>query len=308
MRPPFPEVIDSTIIAAFRSCPRKAFLEFFHHWKGKERNVHLHAGAAYARGLEVARRSFFEEGKDHETCVALGVGALLEAYGDFECPEDSAKSASRTAGALEYYFSKYPMDQDKAIPLDLPGGKKAIEYGGVEILDETHPETGQPLQYSWRMDMAVQYEGMKLGEDDKTASQLGASWPRQWDLRSQFTAYVWGAKRNGIELNGFLVRGVSILKTKYDTLQAITYRPDWQIDRWYEQLLRDIGRMKKAWEAGYFDYNLDHACAEYGGCQFRQVCLTRDPSSMLEQLFARRRWDPIRRQEIPVETVQDWSY
>lgn len=297
-RPPFPSVLDSTILAAFRSCPRKAFLEFFLHWKNKEPSVHLHAGAAYARGMEVARKAFYEEGKDHETSVALGVGALLEFYGNFDCPEDSAKSASRTAGALEYYFSRYNMETDLAKPLTLTGGKKAIEFGGVEPLEERHPESGDPILYSWRMDMACEYEGMKLGEDDKTASQLGASWPRQWDLRSQFTGYIWGAKRSaGIELNGFLVRGVSILKTKYDTLQAITYRPDWQIDRWLDQVHRDIRRMKACWEEGYFDYNLDHACTEYGGCQFRQVCLTREPDGVLEALYQRRQWNPITRTE-----------
>ena len=145
--------------------------------------------------------------------------------------------------------------------------------------------------------MMVDYEGMHLGEDDKTASQLGASWPRQWDLRSQFTGYVWGAARAGIKLDGFLVRGVSILKTKYDTMQAITYRPAWQIDRWYDQLQRDTGRMIAAWKEGYYDLNLDHACAEYGGCPFRLICQMNDPAAMLQQEFQRRKWDPVARTE-----------
>lgn len=297
MRPPFPSVLDSTIMAAFRSCPRKAFLEFFLHWKGREPSVHLHAGAAYARGLEVTRKAFYEQGLLAEQARALGLGALLESYGTFECPVDSPKSAARMAGALEFHFDRYPMDQDQGQPLVLPSGKRAIEFGGVEVLDATHPETGDPLQYSWRMDLAVDFRGTKLGHDDKTASQLGASWPRQWDLRSQFTSYVWGAARAGIKLDGFRIRGISILKTKYDTLEAITYRPDWQVDRWYAQLHRDIKRMKQQWEEGYFDFNLDHACTEYGGCMFRGVCTARDPQPILEQMYQRRRWDPVRREE-----------
>lgn len=296
-RPPFPEVVDSTILAAFRSCPRKAYLEFFEHWKNKDPSVHLHAGAAYARGMEVARKSFYEEGKPAEDSVALGLKALLVDYGDFQCPEDSAKSASRTAGALEFYFERYPLGVDTAVPLTLPSGRKAIEFGGVEPLDILHPVTGNPLLYSWRMDMACEYNGLRLGEDDKTASQLGASWPRQWDLRSQFTSYIWGAKRHGIRLDGFLVRGVSILKTKYDTLQAITYRPDWQLERWYAQVLKDLDRMIECWKKGYFDFNLDHACTEYGGCQFRQACLMPEPQPLLEQHFERRQWNPVTRTE-----------
>ncbi len=297
MKPPFPTVLDSTIMAAFKSCGQKSYLEFFQHWKLREQSVHLHAGAAYASGMEAARTAFYINGMDAESSVAVGLQALLTAYGDFECPADSAKSAERTAGALEFYFSHYRLGEDKAIPMTLPGGKRGIEFSFLEPLDLKHPETGDPLLYSGRMDMMCEFDGMHLGEDDKTASQLGASWPRQWDLRSQFTGYVWGAGRAGIKLDGFLVRGVSILKTKYDTLQAITYRPQWFIERWYEQLIRDAKRMIKCWEEDYFDFNLDHACSEYGGCPFRNVCQMREPQALLEQQFQRRQWNPVTRQE-----------
>lgn len=300
-RPPFPTVLDSTIMAAFKSCPQKANLEFIQHWKLRDQSVHLHAGAAYAAGLEAARTSFYVRGEPEDLAVETGIHALLTHYGTFECPADSAKSAERTAGALEYYFSRYPMSSDKAVPMTLPGGKRGIEFSFAEPLDLPHPETGDPILYCGRMDMLCDYEGMHLGEDDKTASQLGASWPRQWDLRSQFTGYVWGAARAGIKLDGFLVRGVSILKTKYDTLEAITYRPQWQLDRWYSQLIRDAKRMIAAWEEGYFDFNLDHACSEYGGCPFRDVCQMREPEQLLTMRFEQRKWDPILRTETLLE-------
>ena len=298
MRPPFPEVVDSTIIAAFRSCPQKANLEFFEHWKPREPSVHLRAGAAYAAGLEAARRAFFERGVCEPDAQAAGLDVLIKSYGDFECPPDSAKSLERTAGALEYYFTRYPMSEERAVPITLPGGKRGVEFSFVEPISEVlHPESGNPMLYCGRMDQIVEFEGMILGYDDKTTSQLGASWPRQWDLRSQFTGYVWGAGRGGITLSGFIVRGVSILKSKYDTLEAITYRPEWQIERWYKQLIRDIERMKQYWAEGYFDLNLDHACSEYGGCPFRQVCLNKEPTAWLEQSFERRKWNPVTREE-----------
>lgn len=296
-RAPFPTVIDSTLMAAFKSCPHKAHLEYIQHWKIRAESVHLVAGAAYASGIEAARRAFYIDGKGEADSVALGLAECLRAYGDYQCPADSAKSAERTAGALEFYFSHYRLGQDKAVPMVLPGGASGIEFNFLEPLEIVHPETGEPLLYSGRMDMMCEYEGMKLGEDDKTTSQLGASWPRQWDLRSQFTGYVWGAARAGIKLDGFLVRGVSILKTKYDTLEAITYRPAWMLERWYEQLHRDLRRMIASWESGYFDLNLDHACAEYGGCPFKSVCQMRDPTPLLRQQFERRRWDPVARTE-----------
>jgi len=291
-------------MATFKSCPRKAQLEYLEHWKPGEQSVHLHAGKAYASGIEAGRIAYYVDGKSEQDSVAIALQTLLQEYGDFQCPPESAKSAERTAGALEFYFSHYRLGEDKAIPMTLPGGKRGIEFNFLEPLDIKHPETGDPILYSGRMDMMCNYEGMALGEDDKTTSQLGASWPRQWDLRSQFTGYVWGAGRAGIKLDGFLVRGVSILKTKYDTLQAITYRPAWLVERWYEQLLRDAKRLIESWESGYFDYNLDHACAEYGGCPFTSVCQMRDPASLLRSRFQRRVWDPVSRTETVLGDIE----
>ncbi len=297
MRPPFPTVLDSTLIATFRSCPRKFELEYLNHYKPKMASVHLHAGGAFAKGLEVARKAFFVEGQSSSDAQAAGLSALFSAYGNFECPADSAKSAERMAGAFEYYFSEYPMETDAAVPITLPSGARGIEFSFAEPIDATNPETGDPLIYCGRMDAVVNFAGGVFGLDDKTSSQLGASWSKQWDLRSQFTGYTWAMARAGMAPQGFLVRGISILKTKYDTQQAVTYRPQWMLDRWYEQLLRDIKRMKECWESGMWDYNLDHACTEFGQCLFRQVCLSQDPEPWLAGGFERRVWNPLQRTE-----------
>lgn len=283
----------------FRACPRSAFLESFNHWKPRTRSVHLHAGAAFARGLEVARLAYYDEGIAPNDAVARGLQALVEAYGSFECPSDSAKSLERMMGAIEYYFSQYPLASDTLRPATLPGGRLGVEFSFCEPLEIAHPETGDPLLYSGRFDMIADYCGALYGEDDKTTSSLGASWSKQWDLRSQFTAYTWGARSAGIHLDGFVVRGVSILKTKYDTQQAITPRPTWAVNRWYEQTLRDVGRMVECWTTGMWDYNLDESCNAYGGCPFRKVCLSQPEyaESWLSRDFERRRWDPVTRTE-----------
>jgi len=298
-RPPFPSGIDSTLMSSWRGCRRKAYLEYFLHWKPKQRSVHLHAGGAFARGLEVARESFYVNGASERDAIATGLQALVTAYGDFECPADSAKSLERMMGAFEYYFSEYPLPTDTAKPATLPGGRRGIEFSFASPLDAANPETGDPLIYCGRFDMIVDYAGARYGEDDKTTSSLGASWSKQWDLRSQFTAYTWGARTMGIRLDGFLVRGVSILKTKYDTQQAITYRPQWMVDQWYEKLLQEVAEMVQVWDSGYWAPNYDESCNAYGGCPFRRVCLS-EPArqeTWLMQDFTKRKWDPIMRTE-----------
>ncbi len=300
VRPAFPTVLDSTLIATFRSCPQKFMLEYMLHYKPRAESVHLVAGGAFAKGLEMARKAFFVEGRSPADAQAIGMQALMSAYGSFACPPDSAKSCERMLGALEYYFDQYPLETDSAIPITLPSGARGIEFSFAEPIDATHPETGDPLIYCGRMDAVVNFAEGVFGLDDKTTSSLGASWSRQWDLRSQFSGYTWAAERAGFPMQGFLVRGISILKTRYDTQQALTYRPAWQLERWYEQLMRDIERMKKCWTEGYWDFALDHACTEFGSCIFRQICMSHDPEPWLDAGFTKRIWNPLLRTE---ETV-----
>lgn len=341
--PSFPEVFDSSILSSFKSCPelfRKTYIE---HWKPKALSVHLHAGAAFAKGLEVARKAFFvgeyetgfnlvvespynDSGRlvragtyvkqykteqlepgNAEDAIACGLQALLFAYGDYHCPPDSAKSAERMAGAFEFYFANYPLTMDDSVPVTLSGGKRGIEFNFAHPLPILHPSTGNPLLYVGRMDAIIHYAGGVYICDEKTTTQLGASWPRQWDLRAQFTGYAWGCQQSGITVEGAIVRGVSILKTKYDTAQSINYRPEWQIDRWYRELLEWIQDIQINWDRTYgagqpgpWRHNLDHACAEYGGCAFREACMSVDEQPWLETAFERRIWDPLMRTETKV--------
>jgi hypothetical protein len=210
----------------------------------------------------------------------------------------------RTAGALEYYFDHYPLGDDGADPATFADGSRGIEFSFAVPLPLLHPQTGAPILYTGRADMLCDYAGSLYVEDDKTTSQLGASWSRSWEMRSQFTGYCWASQQYGIKPAGVLVRGVSILKTKYDTMQVLTYRPQWEIDRWYGQLLRDVERMISSWREGYWDFNMDNACMEYGGCQFVQICKNKDPTPWLGMYFEQRVWDPLAKEET---TVEAWN-
>src|SRR5215471_9935976 len=220
-RPSFPEAIDSSMIASFKSCPQLFKKIYIQGWKTKSEKPDLHAGKAFAHGLEIGRRAYYEQGMPAAEAEARGLGALIEAYGPYECPADNPKSLERVAGAYEYYMDHYPLSNQTGFPILLPGGKRAIEVSFAHPLPINHPETDQPLLIVGRGDMICQYAGAEYGEDDKTTKSLGPTWSRQWDMRSQFLCYTWGFREMGFNIAGFLVRGISILKTKYDTQEAI---------------------------------------------------------------------------------------
>lgn len=305
IRPEFPHVIDSSMITTMRSCHQKMFRQYIEHWKIDRESVHLHAGGAFAKGLEVARESFYVNGESEDLAKGKGLHALLTFYGDYQPPEGSAKSLDRMMGAFEFFLDQYPLGDDGFTPLKFADNKHGIEFSFAEPLDIDHPTTGQPILFCGRADMLGEFADGIFLEDDKTTSSLGASWANQWDLRSQFTGYTWAAKKIlKIPVKGVLVRGISILKTKYDTQQVLSYRQDWEIDRWEQQVLRDIKRLIEAWKEGYYDYNLDYACNEYGGCLFRDICKSRDPEKWLEANYTKRVWNPIDRKEM---TVDEWD-
>ena len=308
-RPMFPHTIDSTILGTFRSCPQKAFRQYVEHWKPKAQSVHLVAGGAFASGIAAARTAFYVDGLSSDDAEAAGLAATIAHYGDFECPADSAKSLERVCGALEFYFNSYPLGADGATPITLASGRRGIEFSFAEPLDVRHPVTGDPILYTGRSDMIAERAGGVYIYDEKTTSSLGASWGRQWEMRSQFTGYGWAALKQGIKTNGSIVRGVSILKTKYDTLEVPTYRTEYELQRWEEQTVRDIKRMIQCWEAGVWDWNLDGACTDYGGCSFVPVCKSSNPEDWLPVHFEQRVWDPLARAETTVAAYEaSWNH
>lgn len=308
-RPMFPHTVDSTILGAFRSCPQKFFRTYVQHWKPIDQSVHLVAGGAFASGIEAARAAFYVDGASQADAEAAGLLALIKHYGDFECPADSAKSVERMCGALEFYFASYPLGADGATPITLASGRRGIEFSFAEPLSVRHPVTGNPILYTGRSDMIAERAGGIYVYDEKTTSSLGASWGRQWEMRSQFTGYIWAAQRQGIAANGAIVRGVSILKTKYDTLEVPTYRTAYEVGRWEKQVERDLLRMIQCWEEGYWDWNLDGACTDYGGCSLTRVCKSSAPEGFLPVYFQQKVWDPLARKELTVaEHEASWGH
>ena len=296
--------VDSSILSAWHACRRKCYLQYFCHWRPKHESVHLIAGGAFAAGVEAARKAFYIDGADRFDAQAIGVATLIQHYGDFEPPFDSAKTCERMAGALEFYFDNYRLGSDSAVPMTI-GDQKAIEFSFAIPLDFTSPLTGEPILYTGRADCIAEYAGGVYPVDEKTTSSLGKSWANQWELRSQFTGYCWSCKKElGITPKGALVRGISILKTKYDTQQTVTSRPEWEIERWYDQIHRDLLEMEECYRRGYWDYNLDGACNEYGGCQFRNICKMKDPLTWLKVDFEQKVWDPTAK---TLRTVEEWE-
>jgi len=309
-RPQFPLVWDNSLRSAFVECPRKAFWEYIEHFKYPGESVHLHAGKAWAEGLEVARRMFYQIGMTAVDAQAAGLEAMILAYGDFIPPErgsGSNKSLDRLIEAFSYYFAAFPLATDPVQPYAGKNGPM-IEFSFAHPLDVDnlrHPDTDEPIIWAGRADMVATYAGALSIYDDKTTSSLGPSWANQWNRRAQFTGYSWAARELGIPVSQVVVRGIAILKTSINHAQAITVRTPHHVEEWRIQVIRDIKRAIQCWKEGYWDVNLSEGCSAYGGCMFQQPCMSANPTPWLEGQFQRKIWNPVDRTEtiIPIQEI-----
>lgn len=292
----FPILLDNTALSSFKKCPQDWHYSTIRQITRRGGNIHLHFGGAFAAGLEATRRAYYDNDHSEELALKYGIDKALEFWSTKadDMPEGLAKNADTLIGALFAYFIEYPLASDFLKPYkQADADSSCIEFTFSIPLDIRHPTTGDPILYGGRFDMLAQRDGVLFVEDDKTASQLGSQWMRNWLLDSQFTGYCWAAHQYGFPVAGAIIRGVSILKNGFGHAQSIVYRPDWQLERWLETTTTLIQQMILMWERNSHYPVLDkHACNSYGGCGFHQLCESPNPESWIAMDFEPRIWSP----------------
>lgn len=288
----FPEYVDNTILSTFRSCEVKAFRQYMQHLRKSQTSIHLLAGGAYAAGLEAARNAFYRDGKSEADARVEGVRELIRHWGHEDLYLDQNKSFPRMVEALEYSLDTWRLGVDTIVPYEVEG-RNGVEFSFAVELPVDHPKTGLPILYTGRIDLLGVLDGALFVEDDKTTSALGPTWGAKWDLRSQFTGYTWALRQYGYPVAGTLVRGLAILKTRFDHAQAVVYAPDWKVQKWLDTTVQTLERMKSAWLHGHYMHDFADACEAFGGCPYKQLCNSPVEHRTIPYDFIQRRWDPL---------------
>ncbi len=311
----FPETLDNTTVSAFAKCPRSFFWGSLLHLKPRSESIHLHAGKAYAVLCEEFRFAYYDESlptyRDQEASLVKATRKFFESYGydkkleEQESWQASAKQANRMLECFLAMLEEYPPATDPIQPL-LIDGKPAVEKSFSIPLDLNHPETGEPLLFHGRFDMLAEFMGQIFVFDDKTTSSLGPQWNKQWEFRSQFTGYCLGAQTFDVPVAGAIVRGHCILKNSFKFAQPITYRKDFQIQQWWQDLHAIVFQMIESYKRAKAEEpqgtlaTRDHfpatgtfneGCNAYSGCPYRDLCGSPHPQRWLGE-YVIRIWDP----------------
>ena len=296
--PILPAHIDSTMMNCFRACPQKFWNEYILGLRPAEQSIDLHAGAVFSATLERFYREVFLHDADPPTALGRAYQTFTTEWGDFIIrKEKHPKTPENMWAAVEDYVRTYPPKTDSVQPYYL-GDAPSFEFSFAIPLDfpsfPRHPGSGDPFIYTGRFDLLGKKDGRPAIRDEKTAQRLEANWAEKWDLRSQFLGYCWSLQHNGIPCNTVVVRGVIITLTSIRQVEAVKLYPQTLIDRWAEQLRRDLIRLTACWTEGYFDYNLGDTCTSYSHCPFIPLCSSPTPANWYD-IFEVNRWNPLNR-------------
>lgn len=291
--PSLPIHVDSTILTAFRGCPRRFWWEYVLRLRPHAINIHFHAGGCFAAGLEAWREAYYLNGQPETEAQAAAVATFIGAWGDIEPPEGSNKTFFRTLAALVSYMDTYPMATDHLQPLR----KDSFEYSFAIPTKVIHP-SGLPFIFCGRIDLLAAYSGLPAIVDEKTTSALGETFSKKWAMRGQFLGYLWAVRQTlGIKVNMAIVRGTAILKTTINHLEVPQQYPEHLIDEWAVDLEDSLRDMVRCWEEKRFAKVYGDACATFSKCSYTDLCTSKKPDIWFST-FARNTWNPILRNPI----------
>lgn len=299
-----PQHIDSTMIAAFKSCPRKYFNEFVLGLRPELPSIHLHAGGCFASALEAYYKAFYLQQASLAQAAQIGEMELIDKWGNFIPPEKQTKTLDRMIAAYHEYITKWDARTDHIQPYFIGDmeSQPTIEFSfSIPLTDSDfpqHPNTREPFVYVGRFDKLGRFGSKPIILDDKTTGSFAHNWAQSWSLRSQFMGYVWACRHSGLAVDSVCVRGVCIQKTQIKLQEVIQHFPDHLIHRWYHELKRTLWGIVNAAEvekknhlAGY-PHDFADACGSYGGCWFRLACEQIKPYDWMGDAVVSH-WNPL---------------
>lgn len=301
-----PAIWDSTMIVTARSCPRKLLYSFINHIRGGDTSPPLHFGGAFAKGLEVYRKTYFESGGNTSHALQSGLEAIFVAWGDrpsqllYRGKLEEKRTLDKCLHALRLYFDWWPIETDRLQPhINNVTGKPTYEFSFAVPLEEPifpRQADGSPFILCGRADTLGTFENLPVIEDDKTTVAMGPKWADQWYTRHQFILYIWVLRKLGFKARHVVVRGICIRKE--DIAFAETHpihRQDYLLDKFEHELAWTLRQMQAYVDARQFPRNFGDACfSHFTQCQYWDVCSTK-PAAELPFLRAmgRNQWDPL---------------
>lgn len=288
----FPQSIDSSTLTAFKTCHFLAAAKYLgQRTSPNSLGIHLHAGGAFADLMEQTRTLVYGKAQmSVEDALQACYLRFVKRWGDIDPPAGVYKDFINVWSAVEYYWQVYHPDRDDLKPLiQMHDDEPAVEFRFSVPLPIAHPDTGDPLLYSGRIDMLGERNGLLYAVDDKTTGAMGDKWAAQWKMRWQFLAYLWALRELGYNPAGFLVRGLCIQQTQFKHMEVPVAFHQRTFDLWHMNMLHQLESLVAAYQHSKSLWP-DPSCWQVWGRAFGQCC---EHCEMIEPCTADDPWDVL---------------
>lgn len=310
----FPLIISNSTLSSWSNCELRFFREYCQNYRKAGFNIDLSAGGQFAKGLEITRKAYYNDGLNSAAAIEAGYYSIVEGlHAEMKaCNADTdvLKSPERMGMALKEYFRTFPLESEEVIPAQLEDGTYAIEHKMTVELPILHPELGVPLIFKGKLDMFAKSMGRTYIVDEKTTKAITANTADLLATSGQFIGYAWLARESGIVVSGAKIRKIAIQVKGNKVEEFEVPITDYQIDLWYKSMLQQVTDMAgKYWNVmqgiGTFKDNFipdfQHGCTSFfRPCPFQDGCKSKYGESFIESNFSQMTWDAENRVEIPL--------
>lgn len=295
-----PEIMDSSKTQTDLECSRKFYWQYIRHLVPKDRQMALSFGSAVHEALNIWYATYQPE---------LALKAFTDAWEGDEVRDD-LRTRERGIAILAAYFKKYEvepfewlaLERSFNLPLeerDCPDCGMAFKYNTQIRRSEwrcsyCHSPYFVPT-WSGKIDGIIKWGSQYYVVDHKTSSRLGWTYFAQFRPSVQMTGYVWAAQQMiGKPISGVVINAIGVYKSKMHFERDISSREPWEVDEFVEEAIyrieeirkRDVHNLKE-WHPNWT------SCGDWGGCRFRDLCLTHEPERLVPLMFDVEIWSPL---------------
>lgn len=298
--------INYSSLSVIQECGRKADYSLIRKLKGKQDSPALIFGTAVHKALEVfyiAPREVRKMPRDFEEnagLMAYGhpapseellyscIGAFVKGAEALRgLPDTDKRSLASGVWMLCHYFKTY-IDDPWEVFVDSEG--PVVERRCEAVLFE---DDSLKIILHGTIDVVLRnaQNGAVLPADHKTSSVVGSDFYNRLKPNPQYSGYFWLAKESlGITGDGFLVNCVEV-KSKPLTARGgppkfprqVTDRSEADIAEFKQQVISYTKQFLRWREEGFYPQGSVSICANYGGCQYLEVC--RAPENIRETII-----------------------
>ena len=295
---------DSTSLTALKNCPRYYQYNILEGYTTKIENIHLRWGSEYNNALVIYNREK-ASGASHTEATRASLRYALTSTWDDSLSRPWAsdlpyKTRETLIRSLVWYLTQFEED---ALKTDtLPDGSAAVELNFRIHLHQDSGLTSEPYLLCGYLDRKVEFaDGEWITDWKTTRYQLDERYFAQWSPHNQVSLYSFagGIISKDKPIKGVIIDAVQLGVTFSRFQRHQVPRTPMQLEEWITDVMIYIRQNETYVQNNYWPQN-DTACDKYGGCPYRSICSASPEvrQRLLDGLFHKRTWDPLRVREI----------